>query len=144
VITAELTELLKDPGIGESDRQTILQTLRQLADKGDATARLALDNSSPSLSGDLRNLSFAAVFEHCCQAGWSESEFDLWNRWRAVPRNVLEGLDAPSLRPLPEWCVDQKILYNYCKAKGMSVPEAHVFLTKLGEPPTYYNRLIEN
>jgi hypothetical protein len=145
VISTELTELLKDSSIEESDRQTIMQTLRQLADKGDATARLALDNSSTSLPGDLRNLTFATVFEHCCQAGWGEKEFDLWTRWRAVPRNVLGGLDAigPASAPrhLPWWCVDQKVLYDHCKTKGMSVSECHVFLTKLGEHPTFYDRL---
>jgi len=71
MITTELTELLKDPSIKEADRQTILQSLRTLADKGDLTARVALDNSSPSPHGDLRNLSFAAVFDSCCTAGWS-------------------------------------------------------------------------
>jgi hypothetical protein len=134
--------LLKDSNIHEADRQTILQSLRTLADKGDLTARLALDGStSTTLQGDLRSLGFAAIFAACCEAGWGERQFELWNRWRAVPRNVLEGLDAPSFRPLPAWCVDQKTLYDHCRAKGMSVPEAHVFLTKLGEPPTYYNRL---
>jgi len=142
MIAAELTELLKDSNVEESDRQTILRSLKALADKGGVTARLALDNSSPSLPGDFRNLSFAAVFEHCCQGGWGEKEFDLWNRWRAVPRNVLAGLDdSPPIRSLPRSCVDQKTLYHYCKAKNIPVAECHVFLTKLGEPPTYYNRL---
>jgi len=137
MIAAELTELLKDSNVEESDRQTILRSLKALADKGGVTARLALDNSSPSLPGDFRNLSFAAVFEHCCQGGWGEKEFDLWNRWRAVPRNVLAGLDdSPSIRSLPRSCVDQKTLYHYCKAKNIPVAECHVFLTKLGEPPT--------
>lgn len=57
MISTELTALLKGSNIQEADRRTILQSLRALADKGDLTARLTLDNSSPSLSGELRNLS---------------------------------------------------------------------------------------
>jgi hypothetical protein len=142
MIVTELTEILKDPTTDESDRQTVLNTLRGLAAKGDESARLALGNSSTSLPGDLRNLSFATVFEHCCQAGWSQQAFEFWTRWRAVPRNVLGGLDteAPA-GPLPSWCVDQRVLYDHCKTKGMSVSECHVFLNKLGEHPTFYDRL---
>jgi len=55
MIATELTDLLKDPDIKEGDRQTILQSLRTLADKGDLTARLAPDNSSPSPHRDVRN-----------------------------------------------------------------------------------------
>jgi hypothetical protein len=141
----ELSNVLRDSNVSQDDRQAVLNSLRNLADKGDTEARLALDNSSPSLSGDLRNLSFATVFEHCCKRGWSESEFNLWTRWRAVPRNVLGGLDAigPASAPrlLPSWCVDQKVLYDHCKTKGMSVSECHVFLSKLGELPTSYSRI---
>jgi hypothetical protein len=97
----ELTQVLRDSNVSQDDRQAILNSLRDLADKGDTEARLALDKSSTSLTGDLSNLSFASVFEHCCQAGWGEGEFVLWNRWRAVPRNVLAGLDAPSPSPRP-------------------------------------------
>jgi hypothetical protein len=142
----ELTQALRDFNIHDDDRQAVLKSLRSLADKGDGSARAALDSiSSTSLPGDLRNLTFETVFGHCCKSGWSESEFDLWDRWRAVPRNVLGGLDAigpaSAPRPLPSWCVDQKVLYDHCKSKGMSVSECHVFLNKLGEHPTSYDRL---
>jgi hypothetical protein len=39
MISTELTELLKDSNIEEADMQTILQSLRALADKGDSEAR---------------------------------------------------------------------------------------------------------
>jgi hypothetical protein len=139
----ELTQALRDFSIHDDDRQAVLKSLRSLADKGDGSARAALDSiSSTSLPGDLGNLSFATVFEHCCKAGWGEGEFELWARWRTIPRNVLGGLDteAPA-GPLPSWCVEQKVLYDHCKAKNMPVAECHVFLNKLGEHPTYYNRL---
>jgi hypothetical protein len=49
VIVAELAEILKDPTTDESDRQTVLKTLRGLAAQGDESARLALvsDNLEP-------------------------------------------------------------------------------------------------
>jgi pentatricopeptide repeat protein len=142
---ADLLQITRDSNISEADRQDVLRSLQHLADTGNQEAKNALETGlriplSP-LQGSLDKQTFAAVFDSCCKAGWSEQAFDLWDRWRAIPRSVLEGLDAPSPRPLPAWCVDQKILYDYCRAKGMSVPEAHVFLTKLGEHPTFYDRL---
>lgn len=107
MISTELTELLKDSNLQEADRQTLLWSLRELADKGDLEGEARPRQYLTFLRGDLRNLSFTAVFYHCCQAGWSEEAFELWGRWRAIPRNILGGLDAtgPSLRSLPVWCV---------------------------------------
>ena len=45
MISTELTELLRDPEYRGSDRQRVLQSLHTLANKGDLTARFALDNS---------------------------------------------------------------------------------------------------
>jgi hypothetical protein len=129
-ITTELTELLKDPSIKEADRQTILQSLRTLADKGDLTARVALDNSSPSPHGDLRNLSFAAVFDSCCKAGRSEKEFEFWKQWRRAilaDVDILARLDSTveeiDARRSTTVRIDEGLLYSYCKSRGMTVPE---------------------
>lgn len=85
MIATELTELLKDPDIQEADRQTILRSLRTLADKGDLTARLALDNPSPSLRGNLRNLSFAAL-----------DSLGRLNPTRRFLADLIRGTDTPS------------------------------------------------
>jgi len=152
-----LTELLKDPSIKEADRQTIrdpnvrqmlsrvtreisptgsiiLQSLRTLADKGDLTARVALDNSSPSPHGDLRNLSFAAVFDSCCKAGRSEKEFEFWKQWRRAilaDVDILARLDSTveeiDARRSTTVRIDEGLLYSYCKSRGMTVPETRFF-----------------
>ena len=135
MIASDLNELLRDPTIAENDRQNVLSSLRQLADKGDETARLALDNFSPSLRGDLKNLSFAAVFDTCCNAGWSEKEFEFWKRWRRAilaDVDIFAGIDATA-EEIASWRsaptrIDEGVLYGYCKSRGMTVPECHVFL----------------
>ena len=94
MIVSELTKILRDPTIEESDRQVAFRSLRELAVKGDVAARLALDsNSSPSLHGDIKSLSFAAVFDSCCKAGWSEKEFELWKHWRTA---ILADVEIPA------------------------------------------------
>ncbi len=145
----ELSNVLRDSNVNDDDKQAVLKSLRDLADKGDPEARNALDTGlriplSP-LQGKVESLSFAAVFDFCCKAGWSEQAFEFWNRWWAVP-DVIGGLDTTDTvsapRPsLPPSYVDAGVLYSYCKSRGMSVQECHVFLGKLGEHPTLYHRL---
>ena len=140
----ELIQVSQDSNVNEDDRQAILKSLHDLAEKRDESARLALEKPSTPLQGDLKTMSFTAIFNYCCLEGWGERAFEFWGRWRAIPRDVL-GLDtigpASAPGPLSPWCVDQRVLYDHCKSKGMSVSECHVFLDKLGETHTYYDRL---
>jgi hypothetical protein len=115
MITAELTELLKDPGIGESDRQTILQTLRQLADKGDVTARLALvsDNLEPVedsrsyLNLDLDPLTIIAHFQARQQALYETYKAEGLTAAECVARFSEENVNGhlPLHYSLIEWRV---------------------------------------
>jgi hypothetical protein len=149
----ELIQASRDSNVKEDDKQAILNSLRNLADNGDVSARAALDsNSSPSLHGDLRSLSFAAVFDSCCKAGWSEKEFEFWKQWRTVilaDVDILAGLDSTAeeiaARRSDPARIDTALLYRYCKSRGMTLPECHVFLDKLGVGSTYnYDLIVYN
>jgi pentatricopeptide repeat protein len=147
---ADLLQITRDSNISEADRQDVLRSLQHLADTGNQEAKNALETGlriplSP-LQGSLDKQTFAAVFDSCCKAGWSEQAFELWNQWQAaVPKeSVFAALESPQ-RPLPATYVDTAVLYGYCKSRNMTVPECHVFLDKLGVGSTYdYDRIVYN
>src|ERR1700694_2617544 len=100
---ADLLQITRDSNISEADRQAVLNSLRDLADKGDPEAKTALEAGLRiplfPLQGKVESLSFAIVFDFCCKAGWSEQAFEFWNRWRSLPVDVIGGLDTSAPRP---------------------------------------------
>jgi len=91
-------------------------------------------------------------FDSCCKAGWSEKEFEFWEQWRIAilaDVDILAGLDSTAeeidARRSDPTRIDTALLYSYCKSRGMTVPECHVFLAKLGAGSThYYDRIVYN
>ena len=82
---SELTETLRDSKISEPDHQAVLRS--------SATWLIGATKKPRLLWIPAFKLLFrgSSIVAECCEAGWGARHVDLWNRWREIPRNVLDG-----------------------------------------------------
>jgi hypothetical protein len=88
MIATELTELLKDSNIQEADRQTILRSLRELADTGNQEAKAALASVEPHTSG-ITNRNLVDMDTVAAIAHFQARQRALYGKYKA------EGLTGP-------------------------------------------------